>query len=137
MIVAAVALTACAQPPIAPDGTILSRLPPGAPGAAAPVATTPPPDADEQARRYNQIDRQALKDSESAIRADETARALAAQSSVSLGYGYGGYGWGGPAYYGPGWYGGWYGGGWYGRGGYGRGWGGPRSGVFIGQSWGW
>ncbi|MGI4858021.1 MAG: hypothetical protein ACRYHA_14130 [Janthinobacterium lividum] len=132
LLVATAALAACALPSGAPpDGAILSRLPAGTPGAAATQAAVPPPDASEQARRYDQIDRQALQDSENAIRADAAARAasaMAAQSSLYYGVGYGGYGWGGPAYYGYGW-----GPGWYGRG---R-WGGPRSGVFIGQSWGW
>ncbi|MCY0387876.1 hypothetical protein OVY01_11640 [Robbsia sp. Bb-Pol-6] len=140
-------LAGCAAPPLAPDGTILSRLPADAPGAAASSAIAPLPDADEQARRYDQIDRQALQDSENAIRADAAARAasaLAAQSPLYYGDGYGGYGWTGPAFYGwggpafycwggPGWYGYGYG---YGPSGYGGGWRGPRSGVFIGRRWG-
>lgn len=119
-----------------PDGTILSRLPAGSPGAAPlappPAANTNPPSTPQaqqsQMERYNATDRQVLRDQEQAIR-DEAALAQAeASAPVYYGSTWGpAYGWYGPGWYAPAWYGPAWGGGWYGR----------RSGVYIGGSWGW
>ena len=125
----ALLLAACAGAPshpaaYVPDGTILSRLPPGSPGAAT-YTPEHPLTAEEKARRYNQIDRQALQEQEQSIAA---ARAAAIAAAAAPRY----YDYYGPSY--PAYYGGGYGG--YGR--YG-GWGYPRSGwsVGVGSNWGW
>jgi hypothetical protein len=126
-----VLLAACAGAPSRPagtvaDGTILSRLPPGAPGSIV-YAPERPLSPEEKARRYNQIDRQALQEQEDAIAA---ARAAAIAAAAAPRY----YDYYGPAY--PAYYGG------YGRypgyDGY-NGWGYPRSGwsVGVGSGWGW
>ncbi|WP_347554026.1 hypothetical protein [Robbsia sp. KACC 23696] len=122
---AALLLGACATQtvgPAAPPGTVLSRLPAGTPGAATPTPDTEPSEA-EKADRYNQIDRQALREQEQSIDIERAAAAAVAAA---------------PRYYGapdP-WYPSYYGG--YDR--YGRGgWGYPRSGwsVGVGNGWGW
>jgi hypothetical protein len=157
--VCALVLGGCASPQ-SMDGTILSRLPAGAPGSPppAPQFTTTGPgvvvtpiapvgpspalsDPAEQLKRYNQIDQQALQDQERAIQAEDALRQAQAMAPPVTSVYYGGYGgwapyggWYGPAWgYSPGWYGSSWGGGYYGGryGRHGRG----RTSVYINGVW--
>lgn len=79
-------------------------------------------------KRYDETDRQVLRDQEQALRDEAALQQAQASAPVYYGTAWGpGYGWYGPGWYAPAWYGpAW--GGWYG---------GRRSGVYIGGSWGW
>lgn len=106
------ALSACVVEP--PAGPILSRLPPDAPGAASPAH----PLTGAEKKRYDEIDKQVLRDQDAAIAADNWARYYAPYyypaptvygGYVSGGYVSGGYvGGGGFGYYSPGYYPGWW-----------------------------
>lgn len=113
----ALLLGACTTPPAgaritAPAGTILSRLPPGTPGAAT-FTPEREPSAEEKARRYDELDRQALREQDEVFRAEEAAAIAAAAARRNNVYatpyygGYGGYGgwngWGGGNGWGWGW----------------------------------
>lgn len=106
MLAAATTLAACVVEP--PPGPILSRLPPDAPGAASPAR----PLTSAEKKRYDEIDKQVLKDQDAAIAADNWARYYApyyAPYYYPAPTIYGGYvGGGGFGYYSPGVYPGWW-----------------------------
>ena len=103
---AVTALSACVVEP--PAGPILSRLPPGAPGAASPAS----PLSSAEKKRYDEIDKQVLRDQDAAIAADNWARYYAPYPGpyyYPAPTVYGGYvSGGGFGYYSPGYYPGWW-----------------------------
>lgn len=100
------ALAACVVGP--PPGPILSRLPPDAPGAASPAR----PLTSAEKKRYDEIDKQVLKDQDAAIAADNWVRYYAPYYTpyyYPAPTVYGGYvSGGGFGYYSPGYYPGWW-----------------------------
>lgn len=101
-LAAATTLAACVVEP--PFGPILSRLPPDAPGAASPAR----PLTTAEKKRYDEIDKQVLRDQNAAIAADNWARYYAPNYYPAPTV-YGGYvSGGGVGYYSPGFYPGWW-----------------------------
>lgn len=101
-LAAAAALSACIVEP--PPGPILSRLPPDAPGAASPARSL----SSAEKKRYDEIDKQVLRDQNAAIAADNWARYYAPYYYPAPTV-YGGYiSGGGVGYYSPGFYPGWW-----------------------------
>lgn len=101
-LAAAATLAACVAEP--PFGPILSRLPPDAPGAASPAR----PLTHAEKKRYDEIDKQVLRDQNAAIAADNWVRNYAPYYYPAPTV-YGGYvSGGGVGYYSPGFYPGWW-----------------------------
>jgi hypothetical protein len=104
--IAACLLAGCVVAP--PPGPILSRLAPGQPGAAQSAR----PLSDAEKKRYDEIDKQVLRDQDEAIAANAWARYYQPYYSpapVTFGTYYGGWnsGWG-VGYASPGYYPGWW-----------------------------
>lgn len=102
----AATLSGCVVAP--PPGIILSRLPPGQPGAAE---SAHPLSAEEQ-KRYAEIDKQVTREQNEAISANQWSRYYVPYyypAPVTFGGYYGGWnsGWG-VGYYSPGYYPGWW-----------------------------
>lgn len=105
-LAAAATLSACVVAP--PPGPILSRLPPDAPGAAEPAR----PLTNAEKKRYDEIDKQVLREQDAAIAEESWARYYSYTpyyAPAIPAYGYGGYyNGGGVGYYSPGFYPGWW-----------------------------
>ncbi|GLU31506.1 hypothetical protein WKR88_19125 [Trinickia caryophylli] len=101
-LAAALVLAGCVVAP--PPGPILSRLPPGAPGAASSAQ----PLSDTEKKRYDEIDKQVQREQNAAMAVTVWARSYAPYY-YSPPVMYGGYysGWG-LGYYSPGFYPGWW-----------------------------
>lgn len=102
-LAAGTSLSGCVMAP--PAGPILSRLAPDQPGAASSAR----PLTDEEKKRYDEIDKQVLREQNEAMAADAWARYYAPYyypAPVAYGGYYGGWGagFGGGVYYGPGWW---------------------------------
>lgn len=99
------------------------------PAASVPYSSNAAPLSPAQRQRYDEIDRQALREQDQGMREEAIARTVVVEPA------YAAYpAWYGPAYYaGPGWYGPccWGGGGWV------HGWGGRHSGWSVGYGFGW
>jgi hypothetical protein len=101
---AAAALSGCIAGP--PPGPVVSRLAPDQPGAASSARTL----TDTEKKRYDEIDKQVLREQDEAMAADAWVRYYAPYYGPPVVYGgYGSYynGWGG-GYYSPGYYPGWW-----------------------------